>query len=722
VGGQFTTLSNGFTSAKRIAAWDGSVWSTLPSGGSNGVSGTVHALSVFDSKLYVGGHFTTLGDSTTSAKYIAVWDGTAWSTLPSGASNGVSGTVWALSVFGSKLYVGGGFTTLGDGTTSAKGIAAWDGNTWSTLPSGSSNGVSGVMGTVHALSAFGSKLYVGGWFGTLGDGATYSSGIAAWDGSAWSTLPSGTSNGLGGGVYALSAFGSKLYVGGWFTTLGDGTTSAKFIGAWDGSTWSTLPSGGSNGVSDAVYALTVFDSKLYVGGQFTTLGDGTTSAKRIAVWDGSAWSTLPIGASNGVSNAVYALTVFGSKLYIGGDFTASGDGTTSANYIVAWSPASSSFVDALRSPSQSSAGFLGQITSISFYSGKIVVGGAFIFTGDGTTSAKGIAAWDGSAWSTLAVGSDNGLSGTVTALSVFGSKLYVGGQFTTLGDGTTSAKGIAAWDGSVWSTLPSGGSNGVSDGVHALSVFGSKLYVGGHFTTLGDGTTSANYIAVWDGSTWSTLPSGASNGVSGIVFALSAFGSKLYVGGDFTTLGDGTTSANRISSWDGSVWSTLPSGGSNGVSSSVLALSVFGSKLYVGGHFTTLGDGTTSAKRIAAWDGSAWSTLPSGASNGVMGTVWALSVFGSKLYVGGGFTTLGDGTTSAKGIAAWDGNTWSNLTVGSSNGVSGTVYALSANGSWALYIGGDFGSLGDNSGPAGNFAALVTASTASLPPSSTPTS
>jgi trimeric autotransporter adhesin len=168
----------------------------------------------------------------------------------------------------------------------------------------------------------------------------------------------------------------------------------------------------------------------------------------------------------------------------------------------------------------------------------------------------------------------------------------------------------------------------------------------------------------------------------------------------FTATGDFATPANRIAAWDGTAWSALPSGASNGVSNVVLALSVFGSKLYVGGSFTTLGDGITSAKYIAAWDGSAWSNLTIGASNGVAGIVWALSVFGSKLYVGGQFTTLGDGTTSANRIAAWDGSAWSNLTVGSSNGVAGTVRALSVFGG-RLYVGGEFSTLGDSSTASG---------------------
>jgi trimeric autotransporter adhesin len=699
VGGLFTTLGDGVTSASRIAAWDGSAWSNLTIGSRNGLGGQVSALTVFGSKLYVGGFFQTLGDSLTSAKNIAAWDGTEWSNLTIGDYNGLGGQVNALAVFGSKLYVGGNFATLGDGTTSAKNIAAWDGSAWSNLTIGSSNGV---IAGVGSLAVFGSKLYVGGSFATLGDGTTSAKYIAAWDGSAWSNLPSGSSNGVNSGVNALAVFGSKLYVGGIFPRLGDGTTVVNNIAAWDGSgAWSTLPRGNTSGTSSTVDALTVLGSKLYVGGQFPTMTDGT-SAKRIAAWDGSAWSTLPSGNSDGVGQRVHALAAVGSKLYVGGNFQSLGDDTIAANYIAAFNVSSSSFDDMLRSPSLPTAALGGTVKSLAMFGSKVYAGGEFIFTRDGSISAKRIVAWDGSSWSTLPSGSSNGLGDSVSALAVFDSKLYVGGSFSTLGDGTTSSR-IVAWDGTAWSRLPCGSGNGVAGQVYALAVFGPKLYLGGNFQTLSNGT-SARRIVAWDGSAWSTLPSGGSNGLPNSVYTLAVFGSKLYVGGFFQALNDGT-SAKYIAAWDGSSWSTLPGGSSNGLGGSVEALAVFGSKLFVGGQFTTLGDSNISAKRIVAWDGNVLSNLTSGSSDGVSGSVSALAIFGSKLYVGGNFLSLGDGTY-AKRIALWDGSEWSALAGGSDNGVAGTVSALAANGSTSLYIGGAFIVLGDNRSPAGNFVCI----------------
>jgi trimeric autotransporter adhesin len=723
VGGLFSTLGDGFTSAKNIAAWDGTTWSNLPSGGSNGVGNTVFSLAVFSGKLYAGGRFITLGDGTTSANYIAAWDGTSWSNLTIGGSNGVGGPVSALAVFSGKLYVGGWFNTLGDGT-SAKNIAAWDGTSWSNLTVGGSNGV---KDAVNELAVFSGKLYVGGLFTALGDGTTSAKNIAAWDGTSWSNLPVGSGNGLGGTVIALAVFSGKLYVGGRFTSLGDGntfatSTPATRIAAWDGTTWSTLPIGSSNGVGDFVVTLSASDSKLYVGGLFQTLGDFTTSAKYVAAWDGTAWSNVTCGSSNGVGGSVNVVAVFNSTLYVGGLFSALGDGTTHAKNIATWNVSSSATVDGvLRVPSLPVAGLTSDVKSLAIFDDKLYVGGKFTFTSDFGTSVTRIASWNGSAWSNLPSGSRNGLGPTtdisgktpdpVNALCVFGSKLYAGGTFTTLGDGITSAKNIAAWDGTSWSNLPVGSSNGVYGTVYALAVFNSKLYVGGDFSNFGDAAFAtvipslARGIAAWNGTSWSNLPVSDGNGVAGDVYALAVFDSKLYVGGEFGYIHTSVT--KRIAAWDGSTWLTLASGTSNGIGVpnwssviSVRALAVFNSKLYVGGEFTALGDGT-SAKNIAAWNGTSWSNLTIGGSNGVGGTVHSLAVFSGKLYVGGAFTALGDGVTSANGIAAWDGGAWSNLTVGSSNGLGGTVFAMASNGSF-LTIGGALSSFGDGSGPAGN--------------------
>ncbi|MHC4870203.1 MAG: hypothetical protein ACYTE2_11140 [Planctomycetota bacterium] len=60
--------------------------------------------------------------------------------------------------------------------------------------------------------------------------------IAAWDPatSTWSSLGTGSANGVNGQVDALAALDGTLYVGGWFTTAGGAT--ANHVAVWDPAT------------------------------------------------------------------------------------------------------------------------------------------------------------------------------------------------------------------------------------------------------------------------------------------------------------------------------------------------------------------------------------------------------------------------------------------------------------------------------------------------------
>ena len=252
------------------------------------------------------------------------------------------------------------------------------------------------------------------------------------------------------------------------------------------------------------------------------------------------------------------------------------------------------------------------------------------------------------------------ISGPSNGTVAIEDDLYAGGNFTTAGG--NSANYIAKWDGSSWSALGSGTNNNVY-GVAIDS--NGEIYAGGIFTTAGG--VGANFIAKWDGSNWSALGSGMDSGVRNIATS----GNDIYAGGGFTTAGG--VAANRIAKWDGSNWSAL----SSGTSSTVFALTSNSSDLYAGGQFGTAGG--VGANFIAKWNGSSWSALSSGTDF----WVWALATSGTDLYVGGDFTTAGGVT--ANWIAKWDGSNWSAL----DSGTNSPVRAIATSGS-DLYAGGQF--------------------------------
>src|ERR1019366_7424465 len=94
-----------------------------------GMNDNVYTLALSATDLYAGGYFTTAGGGT--AKYIAKWNGSAWSVLGSGVGGSSFPWVYALAVSGTDVYAGGYFVTAGGGT--AKAIAQWDRPPWSAL-------------------------------------------------------------------------------------------------------------------------------------------------------------------------------------------------------------------------------------------------------------------------------------------------------------------------------------------------------------------------------------------------------------------------------------------------------------------------------------------------------------------------------------------------------------------------------------------------------------
>jgi hypothetical protein len=729
-GGSFTRA--GAVEANRIAKWDGVTWSSLGEGPMNGLDDSVKALAVFNDgsgsgpALFVGGAFTNAAGI--AAKRIAKWDGKSWSSLGPGTEQGTNGQVSALAVFdngsgdGPALYLGGTFTIVGSST--ANRVASWNGTSWSSLGTDTANGVNGVVRALRVFddgSGAGPKLYVGGEFSIAGDATA--NRIAKWDGSSWSSLGTGTANGMNSIVVALTEFddgsgeGPALYAAGNFTTAGG--VPANRIAKWDGASWSSLGVDSANGTNKPVEGLAVFDDRsgdgpaLYACGTFTTAGNA--AANRIAKWDGASWSALGTGASNGFAETAKTMMVFDSptdgraSLIVGGDFYTAGD--AAASRIAQWDGASWSPVGAAYLN-----GTGGTVRALAVFDDGLGGGPALYVGGEfnsvGGLLANRVARWDGSSWSLVGDGEVNGVNGNVYTLNVLddgsGAALYAGGQFTMAGG--TPANGIAKWDGTSWSSIGTGSSNGVNGTVGALKVLdlggGPSLYVGGNFTMAGG--TPANRIARWDGTSWSPLGTGSANGVGGPVAVMQDFddgsgnGTVLYVGGSFLTAG-GVTS-NRIARWDGASWSPIIVGDSNGINGTVLAMTVFddgtgaGPELFVGGYFTWAA-GTT-AYNVAKWNGVSWSALGTGRENAVSDHVLAflpakdLASGAPVLYVGGGFPMAGGLTVN--GFAKWNGTAWSSVETGREKGVGeGWIMQLSlfddGTGSGpSLYAGGDF--------------------------------
>ncbi len=290
--------------------------------------------------------------------------------------------------------------------------------------------------------------------------------------------------------------------------------------------------------------------------------------------------------------------------------------------------------------------------------GNVYVGGDFNLA---TTSlgfyaeAHYIARWDGEAWYALGMGLDGPVSDMVVDEEA--GYLYVTGVFTTAynGNGTFwTVNGIARWNLNLLKWEPLGNGLGGTPNIgHALSIGpDNKIYVGGEFTQAGGLT--ANYIAAWDGNSWSNLGIGLNDPVYDL--NLSPDG-KLYVGGHFNLAGG--VQARSIAIWDGTNWSPLSEPQPLTDNSEVFTLAVDGqNNLFVSGHLYLIGQ--IYSKNIAMWDGSQWNDLGTGL-NSICYKI-AIDQQNNRVYVGGKFTDVnGSNLNSLLRIAYWDGNNWNGL-------------------------------------------------------------
>ncbi len=137
----------------------------------------------------------------------------------------------------------------------------------------------------------------------------------------------------------------------------------------------------------------------------------------------------------------------------------------------------------------------------------------------------------------------------------------------------------------------------------------------------------------------------------------------------------------------------------SGANGDITAAAVVGGDVYVGGSFTAIGN--TPARNIARWNGSSWFPLGTVAQNGADGTISAIAAPATNaVYVGGTFTNLADASTSfiaARNVALWNGAAWSRLGTPTQNGAGNSVYAIAAPATNAVYIGGTFTSVADAS-------------------------
>lgn len=193
---------------------------------------------------------------------------------------------------------------------------------------------------------------------------------------------------------------------------------------------------------------------------------------------------------------------------------------------------------------------------------------------------------------------------------------------------------LSAANSSTWQTNAS---------VQGIAVAAGKAYVGGRFTSVrppgaaaGTNEVAQAYLAAFDATTGDLVTS-FTPVLNGQVYAVaaSADGSRIFIGGDFTTV-NGLT-RNRIAAFD-TATGALVTNWKPSVSYRVKTISVSGSTVYFGGSFGLVNN--IERLRLAAVTADLGTLLPWAPA--VNGDVYAVDVAddASKVYAGGQFSTV----------------------------------------------------------------------------------
>ena len=323
----------------------------------------------------------------------------------------------------------------------------------------------------------------------------------------------------------------------------------------------------------------------------------------------------------------------------------------------------------------------GQVSALVLYGNRLFVGGSFGNLNGQTRSNLAVV----DLTSNHVISSTVSVDGPVLALAVSGATLYVGGVFNHVGGSNrTNVASIDLTTGLVTSWNPS--PNTVFGlGIGVLVAAEGRIYAGGDFTQLAGATR--NQAAAFDAITGALLPWDAHVYVSytsPAVYSVAVGSNAVYIGGNFTSLGGQLRS--HLGAVEKDTGNVLP--WNPGVSSDIVrALAVSGNTVYVGGDFPSVG--TNGPPRLAALD--AISGVPQLWAPSPGGTVLTILPLNGLIYVGGEFESIGG--VNRQLLAAVDLSTglptsWDAQIMGTR--VSGDyVYALAISDD-TLFVGGRF--------------------------------
>ena len=422
--------------------------------------------------IFIGGTFNL---STPSAKNIVVFKNGALTALSGGGPNGA---VTSLALYGNTLFVGGSFTGLSTNSTQGglSGIASYDisNDKWSPL-------IAGLNGPVKSLDIDNGQLSVAGNFTLINSASNGSLGQASQGLAVWNITNSAWDN-TGG------------FLLGSLTFVGNSTAPAK------GQQQSQILAGNiqdslSHGASGFVLVKNGNGGEPEVDPLKVQLGDDVSTSTTAT---NQRRADLPRRAGDWISRHVT------SRLFA----------RQSSATLAPLAPSP---------PAPAPAVLAGTFWTNTSNSEQVaIIGGNFTFTSGSTVSA-GVAIYYPSTGSLTPL-QGQAINGTVRALLVQGTSLYIGGEFTVPSTGIAN---FAIYDlvHNTWASSgvpalqPASGASVVVRSISASTAKANTVIVAGSFAQAG--SLQCHAICSWDfvKKQWNTLGNGIQGDIASVAYA-----------------------------------------------------------------------------------------------------------------------------------------------------------------------------------------------------------
>ena len=273
----------------------------------------------------------------------------------------------------------------------------------------------------------------------------------------------------------------------------------------------------------------------------------------------------------------------------------------------------------------------GGVYAVTIDENYVYIGGGFLYCG--TTYRQSIARYNRytGALDTIWDPSSNGY---VADIKVSNGYVYVSGFFSVIGGQPIAnlaripVSGIGTAD-PLWNPNP-------NNLVRAMEISGNELFIAGFFTSVAG--QPRNSIAKVSASGNGDLDMLWNPNPNASIHSIELSGNELFVGGNFTSIGGQSRNSIAKLSITG-VGNADPTWNPDAAFGNILAISLFGNDVYVGGSFSVIGGQSRNniAKLSASGTGAADPIWDANANN----IITSLIATEQGVFVGGPFTSIG---------------------------------------------------------------------------------